>query len=40
MTIEDKIRDGKLQCYINGKAAKISTLSLGEIDKYHNLTGE
>ena len=40
MTIEDKTRHGKIKCYINGKAVKISTLSLGKIDKYKYLTGE
>ena len=39
MTVEDKIRDGKLQ-YNNGKAAKESPLSSGKIDKYEYLTGE
>ena len=40
MTIDDKIRDEKLQCDINREAAKISTLSSGKIDKYEYLTGE
>ena len=40
MTTEDKIRDKKLQYDINRKAAKISTLSSGKIDKYGYLTGE
>ena len=40
MTIEDQIRDEKLQYYINREAAKISTLSSGKIDKYEYLTGE
>ena len=40
MTIEDQIRDEKLQCDINTEAAKISTLSSGKIDKYEYLTGE
>ena len=40
MTIEDKIRDEKLQYDINREAAKISTLSSGKIDKYEYLTGE
>ena len=34
MTIDDKIRDEKLQYDMNRKAAKISTLSSGKIDKY------
>ena len=40
MTIDDKIRDEKLQYDINKKAAKISGLSSGKIDKYEYLTGE
>ena len=40
MTIEDQIRDGKLQYEINTEAAKISALSSGKIDKYEYLTGE
>ena len=40
MTIEDQIRDEKLQDDINRKAAKISALSSGKIDKYKYLTGE
>ena len=40
MTIDDKIRDEKLQYDINGEAAKISALSSGKIDKYEYLTGE
>ena len=34
MTIDDKIRDEKLQYNINRKAAKISALPSGKIDKY------
>ena len=34
MTIEDKIKDEKLQYDINREAAKISALSSGKIDKY------
>ena len=33
MTIDDKIRDEKLQYDITGGAAKISALSSGKIDK-------
>ena len=33
-TIEDQIRDEKLQHDINREAAKISTLSSGKIGKY------
>ena len=40
MTIEDKIKDEKLQYDINKEAAKISALSSGKIDKYEYLTGE
>ena len=40
MTIEDKIKDEKLQYDINREAAKISALSSGKIDKYEYLTGE
>ena len=40
MTIEDQIRDEKIQYGINRETAKISDLSLGKIDKYEYLTGE
>ena len=40
MTIEDQIKDEKLQYDINSEAAKISALSSGKIDKYEYLTGE
>ena len=40
MTINDQIRDEKLQYDINREAAKISTLSSGKIHKYEYLTGE
>ena len=40
MTIDDKIRNEKLQYDINIAAAKISVLSSGKIDKYEYLTGE
>ena len=40
MTINDKIRDGKLQYDIDREAAKIIVLSSGKIDKYEYLTGE
>ena len=40
MTIDDKIRDKKLQYNINWEAAKISALSSGKIDKYKYLTDE
>ena len=40
MKIDDKIIDEKLQYNINRKAAKLSALSSGKIDKYDFLTGE
>ena len=40
MTIEDQIKDEKLQYDINREAAKISALSSGKFDKYEYLTGE
>ena len=38
MTINGQIRDEKLQYGINRKAAEISALSSGKIDKYKYLT--
>ena len=40
MTIEDQIKDEKLQYDINREAAKISASSSGKIDKCEYLTGE
>ena len=40
MTIEDQIKDEKLQYDINREAAKISALLSGKLDKYEYLTGE
>ena len=40
MTIDDKIKDEKLQYGIIREAAKISALSSGKIDRYEYLTGE
>ena len=40
MTIDDKIRDEKLQYNINREAAKMSGLSSGKIDKHEFLTGD
>ena len=40
MTIEDQIKDEKLQYNINREAAKISALSSCKTDKYEYLTGE
>ena len=39
-TINDQIRDEKLQYHINREAAKISALSSGKIHKYEYLPGE
>ena len=40
MTIDNKIKDEKLQYDINREAAKISALSSRKIDKYEYLMGE
>ena len=40
MTIEDQIKDEKLQYDINREATKISALSSGKLGKYEYLTGE
>ena len=40
MTIDDQIRDEKLQYDINRGAAKISALSSNKSNKYEHLTGE
>ena len=40
MTIEDQIKDEKLQYDINREAANMSALSSGKLDKYEYLTGE
>ena len=40
MTIDDQIRDKKLQYDINREAAKISALSSNKIGKYEYLTGK
>ena len=40
MTINDQIKDEKLQYDINREAAKISALSSGKIRKYGYLPGE
>ena len=39
MTVDDKIRDEKLQCDINREAGKMA-LSSGKSDKYEYLMGE
>ena len=39
MTIENQIKDEKLQYDIKREAAKISALSSGKIDRYEYLTG-
>ena len=40
ITINDQIKDGKLQYNINREAAKISALSSGKLHKHEYLTGE
>ena len=40
MKIDDQIRDGKVQYYINREAAKISALSSNKFNKYEYPTGE
>ena len=40
MTINNQIKDEKLQCDIKTEAAKISALSSGKLHKYEYLTGE
>ena len=40
MTIDDQIRNEKLQFGINREAAKISALSSGKIVQYEYLTSE
>ena len=40
MTVEDQIRDEKLQYDVDREAAKISALSSGKTAKYEYLTGE
>ena len=40
MTINDQIKDEKLQYNINREVAKISALSSGKLHKYECLTGE
>ena len=40
MTINDQIRDERVQYDINREAAKISASSSGKIHKYDYLTGE
>ena len=40
MTSDDHIRDEKLQHDINKKAAEVSALSSGRIDKYEYLVRE
>ena len=40
MTINDQIRDKKLQYDINREAARISSESSGKLRKYEYLTGE
>ena len=40
MTIDDKIRDEKVQYDINRESTKIAALSSGKIEKCEFLTGE
>ena len=40
MTVNDQIRDEKLQYNVNREAAKISALPWGKIHKYEYLTGK
>ena len=40
MTIDDKVRDKKLQYDIKIEAAKMSPISSGKIDKYKYFTGK
>ena len=40
MTINDQVRDEKLQYDIDREAAKISALTSGKIHKYEYLTGD
>ena len=40
MTINNQIKDEKLQYDINREATKISALSSGKLHKYEYLTGE
>ena len=40
MTIDDQIRDEKVEYVINREAAKISALSTKKFNKYEYLTGE
>ena len=40
MTINDKIKDEKLQYDVNRQAGEISSVSSGKIDKYKYLTLE
>ena len=40
MTIDDQIKDEKLQYDTNREAARISALSSGKINKYEYPTGE
>ena len=40
MIFDEKIRDEKLQNFINSETAKISALSSGKLDKFDYLTAE
>ena len=40
MIFDEKIRDEKLQNYVNSETAKISALSSGKLDKFDYFTDE
>ena len=40
MIFDEKIRDEKLQNYINSETAKMSALSSGKLDKFDYFTDE
>ena len=40
MIFDEKIRDEKLQNYVNSETAKILALSSGKLDKFDYLTDE
>ena len=40
MTLDDQIKDEKLQYHINREAGKISALSSNKCNKYEYLSGE
>ena len=40
ITVDERIRDEKLRCDINGEASKLSALLLGKINKYEYVRAE